>query len=117
MLKVIDIPSTYTVISTTNRELLDDFASANQMNHVILQVPLKGDTLWLECTNPQLPFGYVHNSIAGHQALLITENGGQLTCLPTYCDSLNTQEKNAIVTLEADGGAQIEVREAARLFQ
>ena len=117
MLKVIDIPSVYTVIRTINKELLDDFASANQMNHVILQVPLQGDTLWLECTNPQLPFGYIHNAIAGHQALLITEDGGQLTHLPTYQDSLNTQEKSAVVTLEGNGSARIEVRESARLFQ
>ena len=40
MLKEIGIPSTYTVISTTNERLLPDFSSANQMNHVILQVPL-----------------------------------------------------------------------------
>ena len=117
MLKVIGIPSVYTVISTTNKELLDDYSSATQMNHVILQVPLKGDTLWLECTNPELPFGYVHNSIAGHQALLIRNDGGQLTQLPTYADSLNTQEKNIVVSLATDGSAEIVVNEIARLFQ
>lgn len=59
MLTELGIPSVYTVISTTNRRLLADFASANQNNHVILQVPLPNDTLWLECTNPTLPLGYV----------------------------------------------------------
>ena len=84
---------------------------------MIRRVPLQCDNLWLECTNPQLTFGYIHNAIAGHQALLITEDGGQLTHLPTYQDSLNTQEKSAVVTLEGNGSARIEVRESARLFQ
>ena len=82
MLKELGIASTYTVISTTNERLLPDFSSANQMNHVILQVPLPQDTLWLECTNPSLPFGYVHQDIAGHDALLIEPTGGQMYRLP-----------------------------------
>ena len=76
------IPATYTVISSTIERLLPDFSSANQMNHVILQVPLPQDTLWLECTNPQLPFGYVHQDIAGHDALLIQPTGGSIYRLP-----------------------------------
>ena len=117
MLAELGIPSIYTVISTTNKRLLADFASANQNNHVILQVPLPNDTLWLECTNPNLPLGYVHHSIAGHDALLIGPNGGILCQLPTYPDSLNTQINNASVSLQADGSAKVEVKQASRLFQ
>lgn len=117
MLKELGIPSTYTVISTTNERLLPDFASANQMNHVILQVPLPQDTLWLECTNPSLPFGYVHRSIAGHDALLIEPTGGKLHRLPTYPDSLNTQHIAAAITLSPSAEARMEVSETSRLFQ
>lgn len=117
MLKELGISSTYTVISTTNERLLPDFSSANQMNHVILQVPLPQDTLWLECTNPSLPFGYVHQSIAGHDALLIEPTGGRLHTLPTYPDSLNTQCLKATITLSPTAEAQIEASELSRLFQ
>lgn len=117
MLKELGIPSTYTVISTTNERLLPDFSSANQMNHVILQVPLPQDTLWLECTNPQLPFGYVHQDIAGHDALLIEPSGGRLHRLPTYPDSLNTQRIVADITLSPTAEAKIAVNEVSRLFQ
>ena len=117
MLTELGIPSVYTVISTTNRRLLADFASANQNNHVILQVPLPNDTLWLECTNPTLPLGYVHHSIAGHDALLVGPNGGTLCQLPTYADSLNTQVNNTLVTLQPDGSAKVEVKQTSRLFQ
>lgn len=117
MLTELGIPSVYTVISTTNKRLLADFASANQNNHVILQVPLPNDTLWLECTNPTLPLGYVHHSIAGHDALLVGPNGGTLCQLPTYADSLNTQVNNARVSLQPDGSAGVEVKQTSRLFQ
>ena len=117
MLKEIGIPSTYTVISTTNERLLPDFSSANQMNHVILQVPLPKDTLWLECTDPSLPFGYIHQGIAGHDALLIEPAGGSIHRLPTYPDSLNTQHIIATITLSPTAETQIEVNEISRLFQ
>ena len=117
MLKELGIPSTYTVISTINRRLLPDFSSANQMNHVILQVPLPQDTLWLECTSPSLPFGYVHQGIAGHDALLIEPTGGRLYRLPTYPDSLNTQCISARINLSPTAEAKIEVNEVSRLHQ
>lgn len=117
MLNELGIPSVYTVISTDNERLLRDYASANQMNHVILQVPLKEDTLWLECTNPELPFGYIHSDIAGHDALLITPEGGKLCRLPSYPDSLNTQTTVADITLTPAGGARTNACETSRLFQ
>ncbi len=117
MLAELGIDSRYTIISTNNARLLPDFSNLNQMNHVILQVPLPQDTLWLECTNPQLPFGYVHSSIAGHDALLIGPDGGKIYRLPTYPDSLNTQVNNAHVVLSPTGEAKIENRESSRLFQ
>ncbi len=117
MLAELGIDSRYTVISTNNERLLTDFASVNQMNHAILQVPLSQDTLWLECTNPQLPFGYVHSSIAGHDALLAAPDGGTIYRLPTYPDSLNTQVNRARVILAPAGETKIENREISCLFQ
>lgn len=107
MLKEIGITSNYTTISTTNRRFLNDFASIGQMNHVILQVPLPGDTLWLECTNPQLPMGYVHNSIAGHDAIEVSENGGKMVRLPVYSDTANLMRNDVGIVLADDGSADI----------
>lgn len=78
MLDAVGIPSIYTVISTVNTDIFTDFANLNQMNHVILAVPSGKDTLWLECTSTFNPFNYVHDDIAGHQALLIFPDGGKL---------------------------------------
>ena len=115
MLKALGIASNYTVISTENERLIGDFASANQMNHVILQVPLPNDTLWLECTNAWLPFGYVHNRIAGHDALLIEPAGGRICRLPAYPDSSHTRCNRATVRLAAAGEATVETEERSRL--
>ena len=107
MLKVVGIPSNYVTVSTTNRQLLKDFASVGQMNHVILQVPLQGDTLWLECTNPQLPMGYVHDDIAGHNAIEVSETGGRLVQLPVYADSANLMHSKIHIQLDSKGAADV----------
>lgn len=117
MLKEIGISSVYTIVSTENKCLIPCFASADQMNHVILQVPLSEDTLWLECTNPNLPLGYVHQSIAGHDALLITSDGGSVCRLPNYPDSLNSEHISAQIELDKVNMIQGKVRRSSRLFR
>ena len=111
MLKAVGIDSHYTTISTTNHRSLPGFASVGQMNHVILQVPLANDTLWLECTNPQLPMGYVHDDIAGHDAIEISKQGGRLVRLPVYADSANAMHSTIDIRMTADGSAAISVHQ------
>ena len=112
MLKEIGIPSNYTTISTINRRLQKDYASVGQMNHVILQVPLKNDTLWLECTNPQLPMGYVHEDIAGHDAIEVSEAGGRLVRLPVYADSTNLMHSTININLSEQGAANLKISQS-----
>ena len=112
MLKEIGIPSNYTTISTVNRRLQKDYASVGQMNHVILQVPLKNDTLWLECTNPQLPMGYVHEDIAGHDAIEVSQAGGRLVRLPVYADSTNQMHSDININLSEQGAASIKISQS-----
>lgn len=113
MLKEVGIPSNYTTISTTNRRFQKDFASVGQMNHVILQVPLQHDTLWLECTNPQLPMGYVHEDIAGHDAIEINETGGRLVRLPVYPDSTNLMSTSVNISLNENGAVDMKLSQQA----
>ena len=117
MLKEVGITSYYTTISTVNRRLLKDFASVGQMNHVILEVPLQDDTLWLECTNPQLPMGYVHEDIAGHDAIEVSESGGRLVRLPAYADSLNRMYSQVRIGLEGDGSAKVTLTQKSSHWQ
>lgn len=117
MLKVVGIHSNYTEINMHRPRILKDYVSLNQTNHIILQVPLENDTLWLECTNAKIPFGYIHEDIAGHDAILITEQGGQFCTLPAYPDSLNTQITHAGVIIDPSGKATINIQQESKLSQ
>lgn len=117
MLQTIGIPSEYVVISTTNSQLYADYPNVQQMDHVILKVPLKERTLWIECTNPFMPFGYIHESIAGHDALIIRPNNGSIERLPIYADSLHTQSHYVEVDLTDTPQTSISVKRISTLSQ
>ena len=109
MMHEVGIPANYVVIRNDQRHLVTDFPS-NQFSHAIAQVPLPGDTLWLECTaSAYVPLGYVHEDIAGSDALLIDDNGGHLVKLPAYTAEQNVSYNKAHVTLQADGSAKVDV--------
>lgn len=114
LLAAAGIPSNYTLISTDidDKELFADFPSFHQFNHAILMVPLQKDTLWLECTNPENPLGFVHNDISGHEALVVSEDGGKIVRLPDYCDSLNIESNIVNVSLTPEGSARIDVKKS-----
>ena len=108
MLHEVGIPANYVIIRNDQRPLVTEFPS-NQFNHAIAQVPLSGDTLWLECTaSAFVPLGYVHENIAGNDALLIDDNGGHLVKLPAYTPEQNVSYNKAHVTLQDDGSAKVD---------
>lgn len=117
MLKEVDIPSNYAIISTHENRQLSNFPCLDLFNHAILQVPLKGDTIWIECTAPDLAIGYVHSDIAGHDALVMTNEGGILCRLPEYADSANLQRSAIDVNLSTDGLADIHMSQYSYLRQ
>ena len=109
MLHEVGVPAKYVSINNGQREIDEDFPS-NQFNHVIAQVPLPGDTLWLECTaSARIPLGYVHEGIAGNDALLVDEHGGNLVKLPMTEAEQNVSRSSALVSLRPDGSASVSV--------
>lgn len=105
MLSAVDIPSNYCVISMREKELYRDFPSFTQADHVILLVPQKNDSIWLECTSQTLPFGYVHRDIAGHDVIVISESGGTLCKMPAYTDTQNNKKTTLEISVNEDGSA------------
>ena len=95
------------LISTEYKDLFPDFPSFSQLNHVVAHVPLPGDTLWVECTNPRVPFDYRPSNWAGHEALLITADGGKLTRVPVIPDEENTERNKIRIALDANGNAAV----------
>jgi len=102
MLEVVDIPSYYTVISTEKKRFFPDFPSFGQSNHVILMVPLKIDTIFLECTSQQAPFGYI-SRLAGHDALAIGSDKVFFYTLPNYPPRANEEDNHVQIQVDAKG--------------
>lgn len=111
LLNYAGIESYYTEIGSGEyRQILfPDFASANQTNHIIICVPNKGDTVWLECTSQNIPFGYIGRSNMNRYALLIKPNGGELVRTPAYSSEKNRRSSFSQIHLLDDGAAQLEI--------
>lgn len=112
MLHEIGLPAVYTLIALNDRHLIHDMPNFSQLDHVIVQVPLPGDTLWVECTNDTYPFDYRHTGMCGHDVVLIHPTGGELQTIPEYADSLNLRQIFADIELSSDGSAHISYRES-----
>jgi len=84
------------------KNLLKDFPS-NQFNHVIVCVPLKTDTMWLECTSQQLSAGYLGDFTDDRDVLLFDENGGKLLHTPIYGADENVQSRNIEAKIDSTG--------------
>ena len=108
LLKEAGIESCQTIISTRYSELLKDFPNMHQTNHVILTIPqADGSNMVVECTNPQLPLGFVSGDYAGHQALQVVNGMGKLIRIPEYTPDNNYETLVADVQLQADGKSVI----------
>jgi hypothetical protein len=105
LLEAAGIPSYYTEVEAGEApvSLLPHFASAGQGNHVILCVPFTGDTTWLECTDRQIPFGFLGSFTDDRNVFVITPAGGILTRTPSYPDSVNRQSRGAWFVLDSAG--------------
>lgn len=108
LLKVAGVESYPLLVSTTYSRLIPNFPNMHQINHVLLAVPMeKDDILLVECTNPQLPLGYIPESIAGHDALLIKESGGVMTEIKDYTPAQNNESVNADMSVHSNGQVDV----------
>ncbi|HZL76931.1 MAG TPA: hypothetical protein VFB97_04455 [Bacteroidales bacterium] len=111
LLDVVGIKSLFTIVMAGDDApaIFDDFPSA-QFNHVILCVPLINDTIWLECTNQRIPFGYLGGFTDDRKVLLSTENGGYLVRTKQYGKDDNMQIRTGSVKLNQDGNGESNIK-------
>jgi len=91
-----------------NSEPVDTSFPNNGFNHVILCVPLQGDTTWLECTSNTTDFGVLGNFTENKKALLITPAGGVLVSTPRSTPAENRFSCMTTVQLNEDGSGTSE---------
>jgi len=113
LLKAANIRSVYTIVyagrsAYAKTRLIEDFPS-NQFNHVILCVPLDKDSVWLECTDQNIPAGYMSDFTANRKALMITEEGGVLVSTPRYGLNENEQIRTIQAVMDNSGSLNMSV--------
>jgi hypothetical protein len=82
----------------------NDFPMSN-FNHVILAVPQKTDTLWLECTSNTLPFAQLDESTLARKAIMITASGGVVVNTPASNHQRNQLTVTTTIKVNDEGGA------------
>lgn len=79
----------------------------NQFNHVVLCVPCTNDTVWLECTNPHAPCGYIGSFTDDRYAFIVTENGGKYIKTPSYSVEQNREWTTAAIQIKEQGALHL----------
>jgi Domain of Unknown Function with PDB structure (DUF3857) len=94
LLKLIGVRSFPAIVSSGRyrEHILSDFPNFQQFDHVILCIPRSRDTLWLECTDQKIPFGFLGDFTDDRDVLLITEQGGKFahTCKYNIGDNIRS---------------------------
>ncbi|MCB2208611.1 MAG: DUF3857 domain-containing protein [Bacteroidetes bacterium] len=106
LLDIAGIKGYYTLVRAgkMEKDIVADFPS-NQFNHVIVCVPIDNDTIWLECTSQNMPFGYIGQFTDNREVLLIDDSGGKLINTISYSKNDNQKICSGEVQLNNDGTA------------
>ena len=84
------------------KDIIADFPST-QFNHVVVCVPGRKDTTWLECTSQTVAPGYMGNFTGNREALLIDENNSAIVQTPVYSKMENLQSRVILATINTEG--------------
>ncbi|WP_430410043.1 DUF3857 domain-containing protein [Kordia sp.] len=111
LLKIAGVESYYTHVQAGDEmvDFYEDFASLEQGNHVILNIPNGGDDIWLECTSQKMPFGFIGDFTDNRNVLVITPEGGKIKRTKKYETDENYQETTGSYALHNDGGINVDV--------
>ncbi|MCF6129112.1 transglutaminase family protein [Flavobacterium sp. AS60] len=105
LLKVVGVPSYYTVVyagDDETKDLQNDFASI-QGNHVILTLPIDKKMVWLECTSQIQPFGFQGDFTDDRNVLLIKPEGGEIVRTKIFAETDNVKTTKGYYQITESG--------------
>jgi hypothetical protein len=113
MMAILDeagIKSYYTLVRAGENAIpmIPEFPSS-QFNHVILNVPLENDTIWLECTSQRLPSGFLGDFTDDRMVLVISEDRSKISHTPVYGEDKNRRNRLINVKLDGSGGGKVNI--------
>lgn len=111
LLKLAGIRSYPALVSSGEykEKIFADFPNFQQFDHVILCVPMKTDTIWLECTNQKIPFGFLGSFTDDRDVLLVTEAGGVFAHTRRYDANNNVRSCRSEITIDSTGAADCSI--------
>jgi transglutaminase-like putative cysteine protease len=109
LLQTVGIKAHYVLVQAGKRPWMNTNFPSSQFNHAIVCVPMKTDTVWLECTSQTNPFGYMGSFTGNRKALAIVDNGAVVVRTPVYSEKENLQLRNADVVVDANGNATAKI--------
>jgi hypothetical protein len=90
--------------------IFTDFPNFFQFNHVILCVPFRKDTIWLECTDQKIPFGFLGDFTDDRDVLLIEKDGGKFAHTTKYEATDNLRICTSEFSIDLTGTASCNIR-------
>lgn len=81
----------------------------SQFNHAFLMIPFEKDTLFLECTDQHLPFGFNGSFTDDRNILVVDRNNSYIRKTNQYTKDQNKIESNYLINLFENNGANITI--------
>jgi len=106
MLQAVGIKSYYCLVEAgkSSPDMIKEFPH-NQFNHAFLCVPMKNDTLWLECTSQRVPCGYIGDFTDDRDVLLVDKDNSKIVHTKAYSAEDNKETRTSRVKLDNTGGS------------
>jgi hypothetical protein len=104
LLEVVGVPSYYTELYGDRdiRNIEADFFSI-QGNHVILCVPNETESIFLECTSQDDPFGFQANFTDDRDVVVMKPDGGEIIHTKVYQNKDNSQSSKGSYSIDDKG--------------
>ena len=118
LLDAVGVKSHYTVVwAGEGKRSVDKDFFGMQGNHVILNIPNKGNDIWLECTSQTIPFGFLGYFTDDRDVLVITPEGGIIKRTSSYKNETNIQTIKATIQIDEKGTIQATLERVSRGLQ
>jgi len=129
MLHEVGVNSYYVVINSERGSVVPEMpADSGGFDHVILAIqmpqaastqgfgpvikhPRLGNILFFDPTDELTPFGQISGALQANYGLLVTPEGGELVEVPQQPSAMNSIQRTATLTLDANGNIRGEVDE------
>ncbi len=104
LLEVVGVPSYYTELYGDRdvKNIEADFFSI-QGNHVILCIPNSSESIFLECTSQDDPFGFQANFTDDRDVVVMKPDGGEIIHTKKYHDRDNSQTSTGRYSIDESG--------------